>query len=120
MIDKTVLRSALQLAGLCLAVVVLSTTPVQGFDEECEEGCQITFSCTDEAASCDLQCGETVTWQFQYYQVHNWYHYIPELPTLSHWHEDNHAVYNYQYGSGIENFECDELAETSSCSCRYR
>lgn len=110
MFQKTMFRSVVQLAGLCLAAFLLSATPVQALDDP---ECPITFSCTDEATACGLQCGETVTYQYSH-TVQHWFWFQGD------WVYDPHDVKNYQYGSGIENFECDELAETSSCVCRYR
>ena len=117
MIQKAMLRSGLQLVGLCLVAALFSTTPLQGFDDECPDECSF-WNCTDKAAECSLQCGETVTWTYNYAWEHYWEHNTGEWGI--HWHHETHPVWNYQYGSGIQNFECDEQAQTSSCICTYR
>lgn len=103
MFRNSITRSLLQLGLLCTIAAWLSTTPVKAFD----------FDCTAVAADCGQMCGSSVTWQYQYSECHYW---NPEPPfnCLDWWHE-----YSYSYGSGVENFECDEASETYWCQCAY-
>ena len=93
--QKALIRSVAQLVGLCLVGTLLLTVPTQAFD----------FDCNERASDCASQCGTTMTWEF------------------SHWAYDQYhepfAVYNYQWGNGIQEFWCDQVSEQSSCMCVY-
>lgn len=117
MVRRALLRSVLQLTGLCLAVVLLLPESVQGAAEECDQECY-NFSCTERAEMCALKCGATVTWEYQWTATHHWLHEIQEWPG-PHYHTDYHDIFNYEYSSGIESFSCDQVGQTSSCSCAY-
>ena len=95
MLQKSLIRSLIQFVGLCLSAVLLSATPAEAS----------SFSCTERASACASRCGTTMLWEF------------------SHWAYDQYhepfAVYNYEYGNGIEEFWCDQTSEQSLCMCRY-
>lgn len=95
-------RSVLQMMVLCGAAAWLSSTPVaaSGFD------------CTAAAAACGSQCGTNINWTYQYLLYHEWWE------NGEHFWEWDH-FYEYQYSSGIANFECDEVLEVSYCQCTY-
>lgn len=105
MIKKAMTGSILQLAGLCLALILLSATSIKADYE--------TY-CEDRKADCDQQCGTTITSEFQYNQLYNWWYqgtqYFEWIP-----------IFHYVWSEGVENFECDPNPESpySHCSCVY-
>jgi len=103
MISKTLVRSALQLAGLGLVALFISTAPVQAFD----------FTCTDKAEECAQRCGTTVTWEVSYYYCGVW------KPYPHQWECETYYVggYNYAFGPGLETFDCDSGLQSWTCQC---
>lgn len=111
MIRKTLIRSILQLVLLVSAAVALAETNVLAVD----------YWCVARASACASQCGTTVN--SQVVGTHN------EACCSLEWSEAQQGfvcvsnnecpVYYHQYGSGVENFECDEGSQYSWCQCAY-
>jgi hypothetical protein len=97
MLKHKMARSFLQIAALSIVGLFLTAAPAKANYE---------FDCTQKAADCTAKCGETVYWTLVY-------------QFWDEWVGDWDYVYNYSYGSGIQDFECDEQAQTEYCACTY-
>jgi hypothetical protein len=98
MFKHSMVRSLLQLTGLCVVALFLSTASpkaatTQGF-------------CASAAATAAAHCGDTITpvWVYRYYcgPCNNYVDY-----------------YTYSWGPGVANFECEEENDTYSYQCVY-
>jgi hypothetical protein len=105
--------------GTCNAGENSANCPV-----DCHVNPVVEYDCTAAAAACGSQCGETVTWEPRGTSYDYVWIFIPYgIP----WFGGGSFVqiwftvhyYDYSYGNGVENFECDELSATSYCACRY-
>lgn len=104
---KGLIRSFLQVALLCAAAFVMSDARVQAQYEQW---------CLDRATACSQMCGSTVTSQLQYMVCVEY-----RLPP-NQWQCASggwRGAYEWGWASGIANFECDEVANTSWCQCAY-
>jgi hypothetical protein len=112
MIKRTLVRSGLQLLGLCVLALFLSTARVDAAMASCEE----------QAAACAGICGTTVDWGEvgQYWDegrlvwVFNWeqgWHY-EDIPGYS-------PIYGATFGNGVEYWECTPGSIHGICQCRY-
>jgi hypothetical protein len=74
--------------------------------------------CSPYAGACASHCGTTVTDEYQY----SFTHYECEWdPILQVWLPCQIDVFNFEFGSGVESFECDDLnPEDHICMCTYR
>jgi hypothetical protein len=117
MITRILWRSGLQLLGLCVLALFLTTAKVQAAQQEC----------IDQAATCASHCGTTMTWGIAYSfwdPYHHWGWFWDEIDYQ--WYEGwlggYTDVYNYDIGSGVEYFECDPgvfSGRGAVCMCRY-
>jgi hypothetical protein len=98
-------RSLLQVVLLSAAVMVLSTTRAQAHYENW---------CLEEAAYCSQMCGNTITYQLQYSQCFAWGEPPNQWDCLDWRHH-----WEWEWTTGIDNFECDEVAGSSWCQCAY-
>jgi hypothetical protein len=106
MIRRGLVRSGLQLAGLCLAGFLLSATTAHADEEWCQ----------NQAVSCAAMCGTSVSWGvlYSYYDAyHTW------DPVNQVWIGGMTDVWGATFGSGVENFECNDVAQTYWCQCVY-
>jgi hypothetical protein len=107
MVRKALIRSILQIVLLVSAAVALGTTSVSANEEWCQQ----------QAGACAQQCGDTVTWGQVGYYADSCCYWDPVTgcePDLF------CPQYGATWGSGVENFECDEYSQSSYCQCRYR
>lgn len=91
MIQKIIARSLLQLAAITFATAVFMSAPAHAMQ----------FNCDDLASQCSQMCGTNITTTV----VNTWCtQYWPDNTCMTWAHQ-----YSFSYGSGILNFECDEI-----------
>ena len=103
MIHKTLIRSALQLVGLCFAAFMLSSTPVKASEIDCEE----------LAAECAAYCG--TTYNMETFYIWDSCAYMVNNQCVADWR----PVIVGTFGPGVESFECEEETEYYHCACAY-
>ena len=105
MIRGTLVRSGLQLLGLCVLALFLSTTAVHAEEHTCEE----------QLAECGSHCGTTVNYEVTGGWWDNCQHYSG-TGCVAGWS----PIYNATWGNGIENWEClPHDGGNGICQCAY-
>ena len=113
MIKRTLLRSGIQLLGLCVLALVLSATRVQAMSNSCEE----------QSAECASHCGSSWSWDVtgqmwdQQRMIQVW---DPQLGWV--WiNEPGYVpVYGATFGPDVDYWECiPEDSGNGICMCRY-
>ncbi|GMV23767.1 MAG: hypothetical protein AMXMBFR57_37160 [Acidimicrobiia bacterium] len=72
--------------------------------------------CDERGAECAAMCGTTVThtYHYTYWDPYCGFDYASQM-----WWGCQRAYGTWSWGSGVQNFECDEVSQSSLCQCAY-
>jgi len=106
MVRRILLRAAFQMMFLTLSAAVATAVPVHARTMDCEA----------EADACSAKCGDVISYQLVNTVC------VAYQPYPNQWQCQPtgwRGVYTFSWGSGVESFECAEVAETRYCQCVY-
>ena len=113
MIKRTIVRAGLQLFGLCVLGLFLTTTRVQALT-----------NCESQAAECASHCGSTVGETYvgnQWNPYHEWgWSWDEELDDwVEGWIGDYEPFFSYGFSSGVDSWSCawDTNGGKGYCQC---